>query len=71
MKTWKRRWFILTDSCLYYFEFTTVSQQQGVCGLLPGGPPPPPPLEWNGRRWGGVGEVRGRGEEGEEEEEKE
>lgn len=25
MKTWKRRWFILTDSCLYYFEFTTVS----------------------------------------------
>lgn len=25
IKTWKRRWFILTDSCLYYFEFTTVS----------------------------------------------
>lgn len=25
MKTWKRRWFILTDNCLYYFEFTTVS----------------------------------------------
>lgn len=25
VKTWKRRWFILTDSCLYYFEFTTVS----------------------------------------------
>lgn len=24
MKTWKRRWFILTDSCLYYFEYTTV-----------------------------------------------
>uniref|UniRef100_A0A3B4YGN4 Cytohesin 4b n=1 Tax=Seriola lalandi dorsalis TaxID=1841481 RepID=A0A3B4YGN4_SERLL len=23
VKTWKRRWFILTDSCLYYFEFTT------------------------------------------------
>lgn len=27
MKTWKRRWFILTDSCLYYFEFTTVSNR--------------------------------------------
>lgn len=24
VKTWKRRWFILTDSCLYYFEYTTV-----------------------------------------------
>lgn len=24
-KSWKRRWFILSDSCLYYFLFTTVS----------------------------------------------
>lgn len=26
MKTWKRRWFVLADSCLYYFQSTTVSQ---------------------------------------------
>ena len=25
-KNWKRRWFILTDNCLYYFEYTTVSK---------------------------------------------
>jgi hypothetical protein len=24
-KTWKRRWFILNDGCLYYFEFTEVN----------------------------------------------
>lgn len=30
MKTWKRRWFILTDNCLYYFEYTTVSAGLGV-----------------------------------------
>ncbi|UYV64043.1 CYTH1 [Cordylochernes scorpioides] len=23
-KSWKRRWFILNDNCLYYFEYTTV-----------------------------------------------
>lgn len=28
VKTWKRRWFILTDNCLYYFEYTTVSTDQ-------------------------------------------
>lgn len=30
MKTWKRRWFILTDNCLYYFEYTTVSMGQAA-----------------------------------------
>lgn len=23
-KNWKRRWFILNDNCLYYFQYTTV-----------------------------------------------
>lgn len=32
MKTWKRRWFILTDNCLYYFEYTTVSGLCSGCG---------------------------------------
>uniref|UniRef100_A0A3P8QGT7 PH domain-containing protein n=1 Tax=Astatotilapia calliptera TaxID=8154 RepID=A0A3P8QGT7_ASTCA len=34
VKTWKRRWFILTDNCLYYFEYTTVSRQFGVIKSL-------------------------------------
>lgn len=38
MKTWKRRWFVLADSCLYYFQFTTVSQgPAGPSGAGPSG----------------------------------
>ncbi|ODN04798.1 Cytohesin-1 [Orchesella cincta] len=29
-KTWKRRWFILNDNCLYYFEFTTDKEPRGI-----------------------------------------
>ncbi|XP_054763867.2 cytohesin-1-like [Lytechinus pictus] len=32
-KTWKRRWFILTDNCLYYFEFTTDREPKGIIPL--------------------------------------
>ena len=28
-KTWKRRWFILNDKCLYYFEYTTDKEPRG------------------------------------------
>ncbi|XP_054997133.1 cytohesin-4 isoform X2 [Sorex araneus] len=33
VKTWKRRWFILTDSCLYYFEYTTDKEPRGIIPL--------------------------------------
>ncbi|XP_047723012.1 cytohesin-4 isoform X2 [Prionailurus viverrinus] len=33
VKTWKRRWFILTDNCLYYFEFTTDKEPRGIIPL--------------------------------------
>ncbi|XP_030840094.1 cytohesin-1 isoform X1 [Strongylocentrotus purpuratus] len=32
-KNWKRRWFILTDNCLYYFEFTTDREPKGIIPL--------------------------------------
>ncbi|XP_048848394.1 cytohesin-3-like isoform X2 [Brienomyrus brachyistius] len=33
VKTWKRRWFILTDSCLYYFRYTTDKEPRGIIPL--------------------------------------
>lgn len=30
-KTWKRRWFILNDNCLYYFQLTTVCTHFSTC----------------------------------------
>ncbi|RWS28603.1 cytohesin-1-like isoform X2 [Leptotrombidium deliense] len=32
-KTWKRRWFILNDKCLYYFEYTTDKEPRGIIPL--------------------------------------
>ncbi|KAM4652893.1 cytohesin-4 [Discoglossus pictus] len=33
VKTWKKRWFILKDNCLYYFEFTTDKEPLGIIPL--------------------------------------
>ncbi|XP_056608968.1 cytohesin-3 [Triplophysa dalaica] len=33
IKTWKRRWFILTDGCLYYFQYTTDKEPKGIIPL--------------------------------------
>ncbi|XP_041941409.1 cytohesin-3-like isoform X2 [Alosa sapidissima] len=33
VKTWKRRWFILTDSCLYYFQYTADKEPKGIIPL--------------------------------------
>merc|ERR1712227_609248 len=32
-KSWKRRWFILNDNRLYYFEFTTDKEPRGIIPL--------------------------------------
>ncbi|CAK9296398.1 unnamed protein product [Gordionus sp. m RMFG-2023] len=32
-KTWKRRWFVLADACLYYFQFTTDKEPRGIIPL--------------------------------------
>ncbi|MFH4975376.1 hypothetical protein AB6A40_002085 [Gnathostoma spinigerum] len=33
LKSWKRRWFILADKCLYYFEHTTSKEPRGIIPL--------------------------------------
>uniref|UniRef100_H2Y8B8 PH domain-containing protein n=1 Tax=Ciona savignyi TaxID=51511 RepID=H2Y8B8_CIOSA len=32
-KTWKRRWFILSDNCLYYFEYPADKEPKGIIPL--------------------------------------
>ncbi|XP_050394135.1 cytohesin-1 isoform X2 [Patella vulgata] len=32
-KNWKRRWFILNDNCLYYFQYTTDKEPKGIIPL--------------------------------------
>ena len=32
-KSWKRRWFVLNDKCLYYFEYTTDKEPRGIIPL--------------------------------------
>jgi hypothetical protein len=32
-RNWKRRWFILNDNCLYYFEYTTDKEPRGLLDL--------------------------------------
>ena len=32
-KTWKRRWFLLVDNCLYYFEYTSDKEPKGIIPL--------------------------------------
>ena len=32
-KTWKRRWFVLNDRCLYYFQHTAENVPKGIIPL--------------------------------------
>jgi cytohesin len=32
-KNWNRRWFVLSDKCLYYFEFSTDKEPRGIIPL--------------------------------------
>lgn len=36
IRSWKRRWFILTGCCLYYFEFSTDKTPKGIIPLAVG-----------------------------------
>lgn len=33
LKSWKRRWFVLAEKCLYYFENTTAKEPRGIIPL--------------------------------------
>ena len=33
-KTWKRRWFVLNDSCLYYFQSTAENNPLGMASYF-------------------------------------
>ncbi len=32
-KNWKRRWFVLSDRCLYYFQHTAENVPKGIIPL--------------------------------------
>lgn len=33
IKTWKRRWFVLANQCLYYFQFAADKEPKGIIPL--------------------------------------
>ena len=33
-KTWRKRWFILTDNCLYYFQSPKEKEPRGIIPLV-------------------------------------
>uniref|UniRef100_A0A0B7A629 SEC7 domain-containing protein n=2 Tax=Arion vulgaris TaxID=1028688 RepID=A0A0B7A629_9EUPU len=33
VRNWRRRWFILNDNCLYYFQYTTDKEPKGIIPL--------------------------------------
>lgn len=33
LKTWKRRWFVLANSCLFYFQYSTDKEPKGIIPL--------------------------------------
>ena len=33
-KNWRKRWFILTDNCLYYFQYPSDKEPRGIIPLV-------------------------------------